>query len=252
LPVHLQHYVKVVAKAARQRAEQLGSGIEEFWLGERGLGAKRLNSILKARGISGVLISPAASTESIAIDWDWHVLAPVIIGSTEIAPVITRAAHYHFRSVWQTMERLRSENFTRPAAILSETVQSRIHRMQHAAFITHHPNPAIAGEAVHFCEPHDIRGLARWLKKFQPDSLVLGWQVQRSTLDQLHEMAPLARRVVTLDWHPHGVLPGIDPCNEVIAANAVDLAIAQLHRNELGLVSRPTTVLLEGVWCETW
>ncbi len=252
LPVHLQHYVKVVSEAARQRAEQLGSGIEEFWLGEGGLAPHRLNSILRARGISGVLISPAASNQSITINWDWHVLAPVIIGSTEIAPVVSRAAHYHFRSVWQTMERLRSENLARPAAIFSETVQGRIHRMQHAAFITHHPTPSIAHDAVRFCEPGDLLRLGRWLKKFKPDSVVLGWQLNQATLEQLRELAPQARRVVTLEWHPHGVLPGIDPCNEVIAAHAVDLVIAQLHRNERGVVSLPTTVLLDGVWRESW
>lgn len=252
LPVHLQHYVKVISSAARQRAEQLGSGLEEFWLGERGLNPNRLNAILRARGISGVLISPAATHENITIDWDWHTLAPVIIGSTEISPVISRAAHYHFRSVWQTLERLRSENLSRPAAILSESVQSRIHRMQHAAFITHHPDSSIANSAVKFCESGNLRALAPWLKKLQPDSLIVGWQVNKTTLEQLREMAPKARRIVTLDWHPHGVLPGIDPCNEMIAANAVDIVIAQLHRNERGIASLPTTVLLDGVWRESW
>ena len=124
--------------------------------------------------------------------------------------------------------------------------------MQHAAFITHHPTPEIAHDAVRFCEPGEIRDLSRWLKKFQPDSLVLGWQVNKSTLEQLRELAPRARRVVTLDWHPHGVLPGIDPCNHAIVANAVDLVIAQLHRNERGIAALPTTVLLDGMWRESW
>ncbi|MBP8257426.1 MAG: LacI family DNA-binding transcriptional regulator [Opitutaceae bacterium] len=252
LPIHLQHYVNVLRQAARKRAEQLGSGIEEFWLGQSGLTAQRLHSIMRARGISGVLISPAASNQAVAINWDWHALATVIIGSTEISPVINRAAHYHFRSVWQTMERLRGEKWTRPAAILSEKVQGRIHRMQHAAFITHHPAPAIAHDAVRFCEPGEFGVLGRWLKKFCPDCLLLGWQLDRKGLEQLREWAPRARRIVTLDWHPHGVLPGIDPRNDVIVSNAVDLVIAQLHRNECGLASLPTTLLLDGVWRETW
>ncbi|MBE7539996.1 MAG: LacI family DNA-binding transcriptional regulator [Opitutaceae bacterium] len=251
LPIHLQHYVKVLVQAARQRAEQLGSGIEEFWLGQSGLTPHRLHSILRARGISGVLISPAAGNQCVAIDWDWQVLAPAIIGSTEISPVINRAAHYHFRSVWRTLERLRVEGRARPAAILSETVQGRIHRMQHAAFITHHPTPAIAHKAVRFCEPGEFRRLGRWLKSFRPDALLLGWQVDERILEQLRELAPQASRIVTLDWHPHGVLPGIDPCNEVIASNAVDLVIAQLHRNECGVAPLPTTVLLDGEWRET-
>lgn len=252
LPIHLQHYVQVLLQAARQRAEQLGSGIEEFWLGRDGLTPRRLHSILRARGISGVLISPAASNQGVAIDWDWHALAPVIIGSTEITPVINRTAHYHFRSVWQTLDRLRREGRTRPAAIFSETVQGRIHRMQHAAFITHHPAPAMAHNAVRFGEPGDFGKLGPWLKKIRPDALMLGWQVDCNGLEQLRGLAPQAQRIVTLDWHPHGVLPGIDPCNEVIASHAVDLVIAQLHRHESGVVPHPTTLLLDGVWRESW
>ena len=252
LPVHLQHYVKVILKAARQRAEQLGSGLEEFWLGERNLTASRLNGILRARGISGTIISPAASTHEIALNWDWHALAAVIIGNTDISPVINRAAHYHYRSVWQTLQRLRGEGVTRPTAILSEIVQGRIHHMQHAAFITNHPTPGIANNSVRFCEPDDLAGLRPWLKKMKPDALILGWQVGKRVRDQLQALAPEARRIVTLDWHPHGVLPGIDPCNEAIAANAVDLVIAQLHRNERGISEHPTTMLLDGVWRESW
>ncbi len=252
LPVHLQHYVKVILKAARQRAEQLGSGLEEFWLGERGMTTTRLNHILQTRGISGVIISPAASTHEITLNWDWHVLASVIIGNTDIAPVINRAAHYHYRSVWQTLQRLRGEGLSRPAAIFSEIVQGKIHRMQHAAFVTNHPTPGIANNSVRFCEPDDLEGLRPWLRKMKPDALLLGWQVGKRTRDQLQALAPEARRIVTLDWHPHGVLPGIDPCNEAIAANAVDLVVAQLHRNERGISGHPTTLLLDGVWRESW
>jgi LacI family transcriptional regulator len=251
-PPHFQYYSKTVLKAVQERAEQHGSTVGEFRLGDGELSQSRLHSILLARGITGVIIMPSPSLRSVKIDWDWHSLAPVIIGNTEILPVTNRVAHCHFRSVWQVLERLRGEGSMRPAAILSNDVQERTHQMQRASFLANHPSPQIAAESVRCSEPDDLRGLRAWLEEFRPDALVLGWQTDQPTLDLLHEMAPLARRVITLDWHPHGVLPGVELCSEVIATNAVDLVIAHLHRNERGIVSHPTMILLDGVWRETW
>jgi LacI family transcriptional regulator len=252
LPVHLQHYVRVILQGAQQRADQLGCALEEFWLDEREMRPHRLNQILSARGISGVIISPAASDKAVSIDWDWGAFACAIIGNTDCSPELHRSAHYHYRSVWLTLERLREEGYVRPAAILSRSVQDRIHSMQLAAFLTNHPTQKIAAASACFSDPEKFGELEPWLRKLSPDALILGWPVNQRIAEQLRELAPRARRLVTLEWQPQGVLPGMDPCNEAIAANAVDLVIAQLHRNELGLPSRPTTLLLDGLWRETW
>ena len=186
-----------------------------------------------------------------SLDWDWHPFASAIIGTTEISPVLNRSAHHHYRSVWLTLERLRAEGYTRPAAILSQKVQERIHSMQLAAFLTNHPDPARARSAVRFSEPNAFAGLGGWLRRVRPDALVLGWQLDRGQVAALQALAPRVQRIVTLDWHPHGVLPGIDPCNEAIAAQAIDLVIAQLHRSELGRPAQPMTLLTDGVWRES-
>jgi LacI family transcriptional regulator len=252
LPLHLQHYVRVILHGARARADQRGCDLEEFWLDERNLRPLRLHQILSARGISGIVVSPAASDHAVVIDWDWRSFAAAIIGNTECTPSLHRSALYHYRSVWLTLERLRAEGFTRPAAILSRNVQDRIHSMQLAAFLTNHPVPKAAVDYVRFGLPEGFGELGPWLRRLAPDSLILGWQVDERTVGLLRSWATKARRIVTIDWHPHGVLPGIDPCNSEIAANAVDLVIAQLHRNERGIPPRPTTLLLDGMWRETW
>lgn len=252
LPVHLRHYIRIILEGARQRAEQLGCGLEEFWLDDFHLRPHRLNQILCARGISGVVISPAASDKAVTIDWEWRHFAAAIIGNTDCSPGLHRSAHYHFRSVWQTLGRLREEGHGRPAAILSRNVQERIHNMQLAAFLTNHPSPAEAADLVTYSFPDRLSEVERWVRKASPDALILGWQIDEAAVRLLRRMAPRMKRLVTLEWHPHGALPGIDPCNEIIAANAVDQVVAQLHRNELGLPARPTTVLMDGIWRETW
>jgi LacI family transcriptional regulator len=249
LPIHLQYYARVILAGAKKRAEELGCRIEEFWIdGE--MRPARLDRILRARGVTGLVISPAGSDRAVSIEWDWASFASAIIGNTEISPELNRSAHYHYRSVWLALRRLREEGYTRPAAILSASVQERIHNMQLAAFVTNHPTPAIAGDSVRLSQPGEFSSLQHWLRKLRPDSLVLGWQLDPRSAAKLRELAPRAKRIITLEWHPHGVLPGIDPCNDAISAHAVDLVIAQLHRNELGVPSRPITLLLDGIWRE--
>ena len=252
LPVHLQHYVRVILQGAKQRADELGCVLEEFWLDEREMRPRRLNQILCARGISGIVFSPAASDKGVTISLDWRTFACAIIGNTDCSPLFHRSAHYHYRSVWLTLERLREEGCVRPAAILSRSVQDRIHSMQLAAFLTNHATPKQAAASVRFGQPEEFAKLERWLRKLSPDALILGWQIDHRRASLLRDFVPGLRRLVTLEWHPHGALPGIDPCNEAIAANAVDLVIAQLHRNEFGLPTRPTTVLHDGIWRENW
>jgi LacI family transcriptional regulator len=251
LPVHLQHYIRVTGEAARRRALQLGCGLEEFWLGDGEMKPARLSQILGARGIAGAVFSPAASERPIEITLDWHALATAIIGNTDCTPVLHRAAHYHYRSVWRTLERLQAEGIRRPAAILSPTVQERIHRTQLAAFLANHPDSRAAPNLVRYCVPGRLATVPPWPRRLAPDALILGWQIDRATAAALRRLVPSARRLVTLEWHPHGALPGMDPGNEDIAANAIDLVVAQLHRNEFGLPVHPTTVLLDGSWRET-
>lgn len=250
LSVHLQHYIRVTGEAARQRALQLGCGLEEFWLGDGEMKAARLSQILGARGIAGAVFSPAASDRPIQISLDWHALATAIIGNTDCTPVLHRAAHHHYRSVWRTLERLRAEGFHRPAAIFSPTVQERIHRTQLAAFLANHPVPRAAPGLVRYALPGQLGRVKPWPRRLAPDALILGWQIDDATAATLRRRIPTARRLVTLEWHPHGALPGMDPGNEDIAANAIDLIVAQLHRNEFGLPAHPTTVLLDGSWRE--
>src|SRR4051794_9646963 len=42
LPLHLQHYARIILQGAQQRAEQLGCGIEQFWLDDRDMRPRRL------------------------------------------------------------------------------------------------------------------------------------------------------------------------------------------------------------------
>jgi LacI family transcriptional regulator len=245
-----QHYLRMILTGARMRADQLGCGLSEFWLDEPGMTANRLSGILIARGITGIIFSPAMRDLAIELEWDWPAFACAVIGNTDWRPALHRAAHYHYRSMWQTLQRLRAEGCQRPAAVLSPVIHDRLHGAQLAAFRAGHPEPAAVDNLVQFATPEDLSLLRPWPRRTKPDALILGWPSYRETTAQTLARVGKAARTVTLDWQSDAGLPGVDICNEVIAANAVDLVVAQLHRNEQGVPIHPTQLLLDGVWRE--
>lgn len=247
-PAYHQRYLATILAGARLRADQLGCTLAEFWLDEPEMTPARLGQILHARGITGVVFSPAMRDLVVTIEWDWSAFACAIIGNTEWSPVLHRAGHNHYRSMWLTLQRLRDEGYQRPAALLDRSIHERIHGVHLAAFQVNHPTPERAARLVQFSMPEDTASLRRWPQSERPDALIIGWPVSAASAAALKKLVPGAKRIVTLDWQAPGVLPGIDVCNDMIAASAVDLVVAQLHRNERGIPAHPTALMLDGVW----
>ena len=133
-PAYHQHYLRTILAGAKLRAHELGCSLAEFWLDEPGMTPARLWRILRTRGITGVVFSPAMHDLAIALDWAWEHFACAVIGNTEWTPPLHRAGHYHYRSMWLTLQRLRDEGFHRPAAILNRSIHERLRGIQAAAF----------------------------------------------------------------------------------------------------------------------
>lgn len=243
-------YFRTVYEGTKTRAEQSGCTLAAFWLDEPGMSQSRLGRILRARGIVGVVFSPPLHGTMIELDWEWEDFACAIIGNTEWRPALHRAAHHQYHSVWRIMDRLRSEGFKRPAALFSRDIHERLHGTHFAAFVANHPSPELAGRLAKVSPPEEFARLEPWPKVLNPDALIIGWFTYPAMTRKLSSLAPNARRIVTLDWYPGVTVPGMDQCNEVIAASALDLVVAQLHQNERGIPLHPKTVLIDGVWRE--
>lgn len=244
-----QHgFCKVIFAGAKRRAEELGCGLEEFWLGDGGMRAARLEKILVTRGITGVVFSAPLHDMEVTVDWNWANFAAAIIGNSEFHPSLHRAGHYHYRSMWTALERLKAAGCRRPAAVLHEPHHRRIHGVHQAAFVANHPSPGKALGMARFGWPESVAEMRGWLAKVKADALILVVGAREEELRELRGAADL-KQVVTLAGPREG-LPGIDMRDDLIAARAVDLVVAQLHRNERGTPEFPTTLLLEGEWRE--
>lgn len=241
-------FARLTFEGASRRAAELGCVLEEFWLDDEGMTAARLEKILVTRGITGVVFSAPLRDMEVTVEWNWRQFAAAIIGNSEFHPSLHRAGHYHYRSMWTAMENVRAAGCLRPAAVLHEPHHRRIHGVHQAAFLANHPLPKQALAMARFGMPENATETRAWLAKVKADALICVVRPSDESLRALRAI-PELKRIVTLA-SATAELPGIDMREDLVAASAVDLVVAQLHRNERGVPAHPTTLLLEGEWKE--
>jgi LacI family transcriptional regulator len=239
-------------RGAKQRAEQLGYKLEDFVVRDRALDPPRLERILRARRITGVLISPLNPGESsFALDWDWSRFSPAIIGNAVCTPELHHAGHHHFGAMRLAMQKLAAGGVRRIVGIIEGEVNERARRAWSAAFLEHHPARHAARRWLQAVDVIEVRSLRRWFETMKPEALI----TTRDMLARL-EAAGVGLRgkvatIVLLNWTPATAdYAGIDQCEEVIAAHAVDLVVGQLHHNECGAPEHVKMLLFPGKWVE--
>lgn len=235
-------------EGAKRRAEELGCVLEEFFMSDEGMTAARLEKILIARGITGVVFSAPHHLMDVRVEWNWGQFAAARIGSSDFYPPLHRVELNHYWNMWTAMGRLREAGCERPALVLFELLHLRLHGMHQAAFVSRHPDIFESLEMIRRGFPESRKEAMAWLERTKADALVFVMNPPDATLRWLRTL-PQLKCMVTLDTPKRG-LSCIHIEDQLIGASAVDLVMAQLHRNERGVPKHPTSVMLEGEWEE--
>ncbi len=244
-------FMRLVFAGAKMRAEQAGFRLEQFWTNDDGMTDRRLQDILRARGIVGVVLSPVTTAESaLALDWDWSLFATAVIGNVTWTPELHHAGHHHYLAMRMVLRELAKLGAMRPAVLIEPTSNERAKRAWEAAFLTHFAAPSKARSLVRVTVAEEQRELAGWLRASDADALI----VSTAELLTVRGVSEVSRRrkwpIATLYWSAE--LPpeigGIDQRYDRVAAHAVDLVVAQLNNNECGPPELPSMILFPGRW----
>lgn len=243
-------FLKKVLRGARQRAEQLGFRLEEFWAHEAGMTDKRLQQILLARGIVGVVLSPATASEAaLSLALDWNCLSAAVIGNVTWEPDLHHAGHHHYLGMRRAMLELAKLGCSRPLALLDAETNRRTKNAWEAAYFVFHPTPSLAKAQLLLVDEN--AGPAELEPGFstRPDALI----VSSSDLLERYSLQAWAKErglpVVTLHWNDEGQgIGGVDQCFDRIAGYAVDLVATELNLNETGAPEFPRMILFPGRW----
>lgn len=234
-------------RGASQRAEELGYRLERFLISPE-MTFRRLCSVLQARGIIGVCISPILHERG-HISMDWGSFSASAIGHSLAGPQLHRAAHNHFHGILSAIRNLRRMGYRRIGFCVDSAISSRVDDAWLAGFL-------VAKERfprIHFSLLLE-RNLTHekffgWFGTFQPEVIISdNWGFELA-LRKLNLRVPEDVGFVTLARDaqaPHQ--SGIDQNSTLIARTAIDIIVGQIQRNERGVPTIPQTILIEGVW----
>lgn len=237
-------------EGARARAEECGYRLEEFWLRERGMSPHRFCTMLRVRGIHGLVLAPLPEANA-ALALEWSDFATVALGFTLTHPGVHRVSNDHFHSLITAFAECRRLGYERIGLALSETVNEKVQRRWLAAYLVAQFQSADIPRlqplvATALTEP----AFRAWFEAERPEVIVAPAPQQlMQWLSAWGLRIPADVGIASLSAPAIGDrLTGICQNGEQLGRRSIDLLVTALERNELGLPALPDVLLVDGNW----
>ena len=239
---HFQAY----HKGAKQRATELGYGLEEFWFAGSIHAGKSPTKILRARGISGLLFCPQPEP-GIQLDLEWNYFTPVSFGYTVATTPLHNAALDHFTSIQLLMRELYGLGYRRPCLVLPIKADAHMNFSWSAGYTS-----AAHELSISACPPLDLaqEDLVDAVKKTKPDVLL----TTRVFAQYAHEHLPQSGIRIPEDMGMAAIncssqdigMGGILELGEQVGGVGLDMVNTMLQQGERGLPRYPKHMLIRG------
>lgn len=138
-PIHRNPMYELSFEGLKKRAEYLGYGLDRFWAYDPAVRSERLQGILEARGIMGVILFALRRSE-LSLNWDLFALSSI---SFTWRAQKNRSIDYSF-----------TDGFSSTQLVLKNLLEKGYQRVAHvtAAQIHQDTMGRIAGACVHYSE----------------------------------------------------------------------------------------------------
>jgi len=246
-------FVRRLLDGAAARAERLGYHLDQIALKPFLDNPRSLTRTLQARGVSGVLIAPVANPASYSHLLDWTQFASVAMTYSVVEPHMHRVVTHHFDNAIKALSLLQQQGFRRIGLAMTSDMDFRANHSYSAAY--YHMTGTAGASPLPFLilDSPTPRNVRQWFGRHRPDVVVAAnaHQVNEFIAPALSAPARARTAFVCLDHDAIHRVSGIDQLFETIGSHAVDALVAQLHRNERGLPTKPTVTMVEGQWVDT-
>ncbi|MEM9159513.1 MAG: LacI family DNA-binding transcriptional regulator [Verrucomicrobiota bacterium] len=238
-------------EGVKARANELGFTLDYIKLLPEDTTNRRLNGILAARGIRGVIFAPlteAYPLKDFEFRWEDHSL--VALENTFKSPVINSICNDEFETITRALERLERSGFKRVGMAMNEIQDSHVKHVWLAGYQAYQAlisrkrriEPFITGN-------WSKETFLEWFGKCKPDGIICIDDEPMEWLQEEGVSIPDEVGLASLYYlpsRPH--LAGYYQNHEAMGGAAVDLISGQLYRNERGIPVEAKKVLIQSVW----
>ncbi len=238
-------------QGAAAEAERCGYRLEEFCLDES-MTPQRLEKILLARNVPGILIPPWWQGKYPNWgDFRWERFCVVCFGHTIHTPRAHLVTADQFYDSVLAYESIRKNGYQRIGMVTTVAVGKRLRFLAGYLFAQSQDG---TGQQLSPLLFHDTPGdesqpkLIAWLKKTKPDVIITDQASLRGILARLGYLVPQDIGLVTTSVVDGSADAGIYQNSDEIGRAAIQLLISLIHHNERGIPRVRREVLVEGDW----
>ena len=241
--------------AAREQAALFGFGVSEFVLSSHGLTARRLGEILKARGITGILLA-AFPNEPFDLALPLEHFATVPVGHKVQAPPLDCVVSDHMEAVLLAGRVLAARGYRR-IGLAIESYQNRItnHGWANGYAALPIECPELAPLPAFLPQKITARGFVEWVRENQVECVLTlsTFRTQpnhmRGWLSEAGLRCPRDVGLVSLDvTSATSSWAGIDQNSDDIGKAAVDLVVSKIRAGERGVPKVRRSLLVQSDW----
>ncbi|ACB74306.1 LacI family DNA-binding transcriptional regulator [Opitutus terrae] len=241
--------------AACDQAALFGFSVSEFALTSHGMTARRLGEILKARGITGILLA-AFPKEPFELVLPWEHFATVPVGHMVQNPQLDCVVSDHTQAVLLAGRVLAARGYQR-IGLAIESYQNSItnHGWANGYAALPVENPELAAIPPFLPPKITARAFLQWVRQNRVDC-VLTLSTFRNEPNPMREwlaeaglICPRDIGLVSLDVTPAtSTWAGIDQNSDEIGKAAVDLVVSKIRAGERGVPRVRRSLLVHCQW----
>jgi LacI family transcriptional regulator len=242
-----------VARGAEARARELGFRTELFWVGPKApaLSVARLNGVLRARGIHGVIFLPFDRRQDF-LNFDLTQVAAVGMDHRLLNPSLHTIQPDHYLSMRRALEILTGRGYQRIGLCLEARKDERVDHKWSSGFISFFRVSGHTLAVPPLIAPKlDAKVFNAWFKKHRPDVIigheqgVVDWLAAQKV--NVPEDVGFFRINVTERSKP---CAGLDLRPQQLGATAVETVVGMLHRREQGSPPCPTSISIDAAFAD--
>ncbi|MDR1283876.1 MAG: LacI family transcriptional regulator [Opitutaceae bacterium] len=223
-----------------------------FSLDDYGMNLGKIDRVLKARGITGLILAPSGSPRGpVPLDWSRYACATLGTGWPDVP--VDRSGINHRHQMDAAMGELLRRGYRRIGFCLPRNAVDGIDGAWMDRYLywqykvkNTQPFPLFVGTPA-TTPAADFR---HWLRKWKPDAILglIGHELE--WLDALGLRAPDDIGLACLNHQTGSPVSGMDEQHEAVGKIAAETVINRILHNEFGLPEHPRLILIDGIWCE--